>query len=134
MMPLAASSLQSQDPMAVGRQELRREQPFSGEVLKKRLRILQIGSAEAFGEPAVDRRQQVVRVAPLAPIGPEPGKIAGGSKLEDARRLMTCDRERGVESGLGASFVAGVESQTGARPKPVQFRTAKVFACRIGAG
>jgi hypothetical protein len=35
---------------------LAREQPFSGKVLKERLSILQIGSFEAFGEPAVDRR------------------------------------------------------------------------------
>jgi hypothetical protein len=52
--------------------------------LKKRLLILQIGSFEAFGEPAVDRCQQVVGIPPLAPIGPKPGKVAGGSKLEDA--------------------------------------------------
>ena len=70
--------------MVVGRQELGREQPFSGKVFKKRLRILQIGSTEAFGEPAVDRREKVVGISPLAPIGPKPGEIAGGAKLEDA--------------------------------------------------
>ena len=59
-------------------------QPFSGKVFKERLRILQVGGIEAFGEPAVDWRQQGVGLPPLAPIGPKPGEIAGGSKLEDA--------------------------------------------------
>ena len=105
-----------------------------GKVLKKRLRILQIGSFEAFGEPAVDRRQQVVGFPPLAATGPEPGDIAGGSKLEDPRRLLTGGGERGVESGLGAPNVMGVASQAGARAQPVQLRRAKMLACRVGAG
>ena len=103
---------------------------FLGKLLKKRLRILQIGSFEAFGEPAVHRRQQVVGFPPLAPIGPKPGEIAGGSKLEDARRLLTGVGERGVESGLGNPSVTGVESQAGARAQPVQLRRAKVLARR----
>ena len=70
--------------MAVGQRRLGGEQPFLGKAFKKRLRALQVGSIEAFGEPAVDRREQVVGVPALAPIGPEPGEIAGGSKLEDA--------------------------------------------------
>src|ERR1700733_1090869 len=88
---------------------------------------------EAFGEPAVDRRQQVVGVPPIAPIGPKPGKIAGGSKLEDARRLVTGGGERGVESGLGDPIGTGVASQAGARAQPVQLCRAKVLACRRGA-
>ena len=61
-----------------------RRAAFLGKLSKERLRILQVGSFEAFGEPVVHRREQVVSLPPLAPIGPEPGKIAGGSKLEDA--------------------------------------------------
>jgi len=110
------------------------EQPFLGKVFKERLRILQIGSFEAFGEPAVDRRQQVVGIPPLAPIGPEPGEIAGGSKLEDARRLATGGLERGVERSLCNSSVTDVASQAEARAQPVQLRGAKALACRLGAG
>ena len=97
--------------MAVGRKELGREQPFSGKLFKKRLRILQIGGFEAFGEPAVQRRQQVMGAPPLAPIGPEPGKIAGGAKLEDARRSLTGGGQRGVESGLGSPSVTAVAAE-----------------------
>src|ERR1700679_3703230 len=50
----------------------RSSRPFLGKVLKKRFRFLEVGSFEAFGEPAVDRRQQVVGIPPLAPIGPKP--------------------------------------------------------------
>jgi hypothetical protein len=71
-------------PSAQRSERLRGEQPFSGKVYKERLRILQVGSIEAFGEPAVDRREQVMGFPPVAPIGPKPGEIAGGSKLEDA--------------------------------------------------
>ena len=67
-----------------------------------RLRILQVRRIEAFDEPAVDQRQQVMGVTPLAPIGPKPGKIASGSKLEDARRSMAGVGQCGVESGLGS--------------------------------
>ena len=80
--------------MAVGQRRLCGEQPFLGKVFKKRLRILQVGGIEAFGEPAVHGREQVVGVPPLAPIGPKPGEIAGGSKLEYARRLVTGRRRR----------------------------------------
>src|SRR5271167_941928 len=102
-----------------------------GKLFKKRLRILQIGSFEAFREPAVDWREQVVGLPPLAPIGPELGEIAGGSKLEEPRRPLTGIRQRGVESGFGAPNVVGVASQTGARVQPVQFRRAKVLASRL---
>ena len=110
------------------------ESGFLGKVFKERLRILQIGSFEAFGEPAVNWREQAVGVPPLAPIGPEPGEIAGGSKLEDALRLATGGGERGVEGGLGDPNVVGVASQAGARTQPVQLRRAKVLAVRLGPG
>ena len=71
---------------------------------------------------------------PLALIGPKPGKIAGGSKFEEARRLVTGGGERGVESGLGNPSVTGVERQAGARAQPVQLCGAKALACRLGAG
>ena len=73
-------------------------------------------------------------IPPLAPIGPKPGKIAGGSKLEDARRLAAGGGERGVESRLGAPSITGVASQAGARAQPVQLRRAKVRAGCLGVG
>ena len=90
------------------------KQPFSAKLLQERLRILQIGGFEPFGEPAVDWRKQVVGVAPLAPVGPKPGEIARGAKLEDTRRLPPGGGERGVEGRLRDPSVAGVESQAGA--------------------
>src|ERR1700722_13636400 len=73
-------------------------------------------------------------LAPVAPIGPEPGKIAGGSKLEDARRWATRGRERGVEGGFGDLTGVGVESQADARTQPVQLGRAKVLTRRLRAG
>jgi hypothetical protein len=71
-----------------------------------------------------------VSFPPLAPIGPKPGKIAGGSKFEETRRLVTGGGQRGVESGLGNP---SVESQAGARTQPVQLCGAKALARRLGA-
>jgi hypothetical protein len=42
----------------------------SGKLGEQHLGLLQIGSVEAFGEPTVDRREQVISSSPLAAIGP----------------------------------------------------------------
>ncbi len=44
-------------------------------------------------------------VMPLARIGPKPGEIASGSKLEDARRSMAAVGQCGVESGCGSRLL-----------------------------
>jgi hypothetical protein len=36
--------------------------------------VLQVGGVEAVGEPAVDRREQVVGLSPLTLLAPEPGR------------------------------------------------------------
>jgi hypothetical protein len=45
----------------------------SCELVEERLGVLQIGGVEALGEPAVDRREQVVGLGAFALIAPEPG-------------------------------------------------------------
>jgi hypothetical protein len=42
----------------------------SSKLGEQHLGLLQIGSVEAFGEPTVDRREQVISSLPLAAIGP----------------------------------------------------------------
>ena len=111
-------ALRAETQWPLGTHAPERRPAFLGKLSKERLRILQIGSFEAFGEPAVDRREQVVGFPPLAPTGPKPGKIAGGSKLEDARRSVAGIGQCGVESGLGDLTGVGVASQAGARAQP----------------
>ncbi len=42
------------------------------QLVEKRLGFLQIERVEAFGEPAVDRGEEIAGRIPLAPIAPEP--------------------------------------------------------------
>jgi hypothetical protein len=53
------------------------ERPFrnwlSGvQLIKQRLRLFQVERVEAFGEPAVDRREKIASFLPFALIAPEP--------------------------------------------------------------
>ncbi len=45
----------------------------SPQLVQQRLRLFQIGSVEALGEPAVDGCQQIARLAPPALFAPQPG-------------------------------------------------------------
>ena len=40
----------------------------SGQLVEQRLRLFQIERVEAFGEPAVDRSEEIARLIPLALI------------------------------------------------------------------
>jgi hypothetical protein len=51
----------------------------SRQFAEQRLCVLQIGGVEAFGEPAVDRREKVAGFGPSALLAPEPGEISSGA-------------------------------------------------------
>jgi hypothetical protein len=55
---------------------------LSRELVEQRLRFLQVAGVEAFGEPAVDRREQTVGLRLLALVAPESGETDRGSQLE----------------------------------------------------
>ena len=46
----------------------------SRQLIEQRLCFFQIGGVEALGEPAVEGREQVARLAPPALLAPEPGE------------------------------------------------------------
>jgi hypothetical protein len=46
----------------------------SRQLVEQRLRLLQIGGVEALGEPAVNRRQQVVPLGTAPLFAPQPGE------------------------------------------------------------
>jgi hypothetical protein len=54
----------------------------SRQLLQERLRLLEIGRIKAFGEPAVDRRQEVAGFGALALVAPEAGEAGRGAQLE----------------------------------------------------
>ena len=54
----------------------------SREFIEERLRFLQIAGVKAFGEPAIDWREQSAGLRVLALVAPESGKTDRGSQLE----------------------------------------------------
>jgi hypothetical protein len=53
----------------------------SGQLIEQRLRLLQIARVEAFGEPAVDRSEQIASVISLVLLAPEPGRAHRGAEF-----------------------------------------------------
>ena len=64
---------------------------------EQRLGFFQIGGVEAFGEPDVDRREQVACLVPAALLAPQPGEACRGAQLVAPRALLAGDRQRGAE-------------------------------------
>ena len=72
----------------------------SGQLVEQRLRLLQIARVKPFGEPAVDRSEQIAGLIPLALVAPEPGETGGGAQLEASRPLLPRDGDGGKEGFL----------------------------------
>jgi len=68
---------------------------------EERLRFLEVRGVEAFGEPAVDGREQLVGVGAAALLAPQPGEARGGAQFVAACALLAGDREGGAERILG---------------------------------
>ena len=63
--------------------------------VEQRLGVLKVGRFEALGEPAVDGREQVVRLLPLAVLGPQAGEDRRGAEL-----LFQVLTERGEKNSM----------------------------------
>jgi hypothetical protein len=65
----------------------------SPELVEQFLRLFQIGRAEALGEPAVDRGEEVTGfgVAPL--VAAEPGEARGGAQFPELGALLLGDAQ-----------------------------------------
>ena len=73
---------------------------------------MQIGRVEAFGEPAVNRREKVAGFGAPVLLAPQPGSARGQPQFKKAGALAACDVEplfdglfkRAVRCGLSASW------------------------------
>ena len=65
-------------------------------LIEQRLGLLQIERVEAFGEPVVDRSEQIAGLSPLALIGLEPRR-AIGSLRRPKIQTSSIFRHRGVQ-------------------------------------
>ncbi len=55
----------------------------SRQLIQQRLRVLQVRRIETFGEPIVDRTEQITGLRALALVAPEPGEAGRCSQLEE---------------------------------------------------
>src|SRR5262249_53472240 len=69
----------------------------------QRLCLRQIGSVKAFGEPAVDRCEQFMRLGSPAPVAPQPGEAHSGAQFPHLGLLLTGDAE-----GFAIQFLGGL--------------------------
>src|SRR5262249_61482971 len=78
----------------------------------QRLRPLKVGGVKPFREPAIDRREELVRLCPLALLLPEAVQAHGGTQLPRFGLLAAGDGEGLPEGGFGPGhIVAGLAQQ-----------------------
>ena len=88
----------------------------SRQLVKRRLGVLQDPRVEAFGEPAIGRREQITGSGALAVVTPEAGESGGRAQLKSFRILPLCNNERLVVALLGRRPIAGNIKQLASRP------------------
>src|ERR1043166_6556123 len=80
------------------------------QLIQKRSRRNQIGGPEALGKPAMDRCQQVVRIANPALVLPKPCQAGRRPQLPGQRALLAGEGQRSPEPGLRGRGVQGTRS------------------------
>ena len=73
---------------------------LSGQGLEERFGLLQVGGVKALGEPAIDRRQQLAGVGPLALALPQPAQAQRGTELSGLRLLAAGHGQRLLKTGF----------------------------------
>ena len=61
----------------------------SPQLIQERLRLFQIGRVETFGEPGVDRREQIAGFVALALVQPQAGERGSDAQLMTNSRPVT---------------------------------------------
>ena len=75
----------------------------SSQLVEQRLRLFQIGGVEAFGEPAVDRREEIAGFGAAALVAAEPGEAHGGAQFPELGLLLLGDAQ-----GFAIEFLGGL--------------------------
>src|SRR6516165_780981 len=71
-----------------------REARLRIELVEQRLCLFQIGCVEAFSEPAIDRREQIVRFGAAALVAPQPGETGRGPQFPELGLLLLGNAQR----------------------------------------
>ena len=75
----------------------------SSQLVEQRLCVFEIGRVEAFGEPAIDRCQQVAGFALAALVAAEPSEARDGAQFPEFGPLLLCDAQ-----GFAIQFLGGL--------------------------
>src|SRR5713226_8436231 len=73
------------------------------QLVEQRLCVFEVGGAEAFGEPAVDRREEVAGFGVAALVAAEPGEARGGTQFPELGALLHGDAQ-----GFAIEFLGGL--------------------------
>ncbi len=104
------------------------------QLLQQRLRILQVLRVEAFGEPVVDRGEEVARRVPLPLPLPEAGMARGGAELEGLRLLRAGDVDGLAEQRLGLRLGVVGQPQEALALQPEQLGVVEGLRRSLGDG
>src|SRR5215467_4099694 len=73
---------------------------YSSQLIEQRLSLFEIAGVETFGEPAIDRCEQITCCGAPALLAPQPGKARRGAQFVGSRLLPACDTQRLLEGVL----------------------------------
>ena len=98
------------------------ESAILGQLSKARGSYFEVARIEAFGEAAVDRRQQVAGVGAPALIAPEAGETCGGAQLPKPGLLLSSHGQGVAERGFGFRGITGRTRKQRLGPEAMQIR------------
>src|SRR5216683_7781686 len=75
----------------------------SADLVQERLCLLQVWCGEAFGEPAVDRREEIAGFGVAALVAAEPGEALRGAQFPELGALLLSDAQ-----GFAIQFLGGL--------------------------
>jgi hypothetical protein len=84
---------------------------LSCQFVEQRLCVNQIGRIDAFSEPTMHRRQQVVSISALSLALPQFGEAGGGAEFPGFGLLGAGNSKSLLEAGFGFSVIVFGQSQ-----------------------
>src|SRR6516162_1949497 len=124
--PAATGDFKPYHPKAAGTTAASLDPSGTFEFVEQRLCLFEVGRAEAFGEPAVDRREQIAGFAATALVAAEPGEAHHGAQFPELGLLLPGDAE-----GFAIEFLGGLGMplpQQQLAFLPVQLRSVKALS------
>src|SRR5215472_11813819 len=97
--------------------------------VEQRLCVFEVGGIEAFGEPAVDRREQVVRFGAATLVAAEPSEARGGAQFPEFGLLLAGNAQSLLTELLACLGVPLPQQQLAF--VPIQLRCEPPFSCPI---